>query len=184
MPRELLGNLPLKGVVVSAGFGIWLANFREIFTDEKANAEFSEYIAERIRRRVKDPKLAEKLIPRDHGFGVQRVPMETNYFEAFNRPDIDRSSRCATPRSTGRRRSTSWGAAPTTATTAYKRRSPTWISFDSAIRTETRSAFKSARTSPRRRASAGARPSNGSSRSSMRRPAISAQQVVFKLQCS
>jgi cation diffusion facilitator CzcD-associated flavoprotein CzcO len=70
------------------GFGIWLANFREFFTDEKANAEFSEYIAERIRRRVKDPKLAEKLIPRDHGFGVQRVPMETNYFEAFNRPNV------------------------------------------------------------------------------------------------
>ena len=70
------------------GFGIWLANFREIFIDEKANAEFSEYIAERIRRRVKDPKVAEKLIPRDHGFGVQRVPMETNYFEAYNRPNV------------------------------------------------------------------------------------------------
>ena len=70
------------------GFGIWLANFREIFTDEKANAEFSEYIADRIRRRVKDPKVAEKLIPRDHGFGVQRVPMETHYFEAYNRPNV------------------------------------------------------------------------------------------------
>lgn len=70
------------------GFGIWLANFREIFMDEKANAELSEYIADRIRRRVKDPKVAEKLIPRDHGFGVQRVPMETNYFEAYNRPNV------------------------------------------------------------------------------------------------
>ena len=70
------------------GFGIWLRNFREIFTDEKANAEFSEYIADRIRRRVKDPKVAEKLIPRDHGFGVQRVPMETHYFEAYNRPNV------------------------------------------------------------------------------------------------
>ena len=67
------------------GFAIWLRNFREIFTDEKANAEFSEYIAERIRRRVKDPVVAEKLIPRDHGFGVQRVPMETRYFEVYNR---------------------------------------------------------------------------------------------------
>ncbi|MCW5734032.1 MAG: NAD(P)/FAD-dependent oxidoreductase [Enhydrobacter sp.] len=70
------------------GFGIWLANFREIFTDEKANAEFSEYIANRIRQRVKDPAVAEKLIPRDHGFGVQRVPMETGYFEAYNRPNV------------------------------------------------------------------------------------------------
>jgi cation diffusion facilitator CzcD-associated flavoprotein CzcO len=72
----------------SPGFAIWLRNFREIFTDEKANAEFSEYIADRIRRRVKDPAVAEKLIPRDHGFGVQRVPMETNYFEAYNRDNV------------------------------------------------------------------------------------------------
>jgi cation diffusion facilitator CzcD-associated flavoprotein CzcO len=70
------------------GFGIWLRNFREIFTNEEANAEFSEYIADRIRRRVKDPAVAEKLIPRDHGFGVQRVPMETNYFEAYNRDNV------------------------------------------------------------------------------------------------
>ncbi|HEX2886868.1 NAD(P)/FAD-dependent oxidoreductase [Vineibacter terrae] len=71
------------------GFAIWLANFREIFMDEKANAEFSAYIAERIRQRVKDPKVAEKLIPKDHGFGVQRVPMETNYFEAYNRDNVE-----------------------------------------------------------------------------------------------
>lgn len=72
----------------SSGFAIWLRNFREIFTDEKANAEFSGYIADRIRRRVKDPAIAEKLIPRDHGFGVQRVPMETHYFEAYNRDNV------------------------------------------------------------------------------------------------
>jgi len=70
------------------GFGIWLQNFAEIFTDEEANAEFSEYIADRIRQRVKDPAVAEKLIPRDHGFGVQRVPLETHYFEAYNRENV------------------------------------------------------------------------------------------------
>ena len=56
------------------GFGIWLGNFREIFMDEEANAEFSEFIADKIRSRVDDPVVAEKLIPKDHGFGVQRVP--------------------------------------------------------------------------------------------------------------
>jgi len=79
------------------GFGIWLANFREIFMDEAANAEFSEYMAERIRRRVKDPATAQKLIPRDHGFGVQRVPLETNYFEAYNRPNVHLVDISATP---------------------------------------------------------------------------------------
>ena len=70
------------------GFGIWLANFREIFMDEAANAELSDYIADRIRGRVKDTRVAEKLIPRDHGFGVQRLPLETNYFEAYNRDNV------------------------------------------------------------------------------------------------
>ncbi|MGY9055286.1 MAG: flavin-containing monooxygenase, partial [Alphaproteobacteria bacterium] len=70
------------------GFAIWLRNFREIFMDDEPNAEISEYIADRIRQRVHDPETAETLIPKDHGFGVQRVPMETNYYEAFNRPNV------------------------------------------------------------------------------------------------
>lgn len=70
------------------GFGIWLQNFREIFTDDDANEEISAYIADRIRRRVHDPEIAETLIPKDHGFGVQRVPLETNYYEAYNRENV------------------------------------------------------------------------------------------------
>jgi cation diffusion facilitator CzcD-associated flavoprotein CzcO len=70
------------------GFGIWLANFRDIFIDEEANAEFSEFIADKIRSRVHDPAVAEKLIPKDHGFGVQRVPLESNYYEAYNRDNV------------------------------------------------------------------------------------------------
>ena len=70
------------------GFAIWLRNFREIFMDDEPNAELSEYIADRIRGRVHDPETAETLIPKDHGFGVQRVPMETNYYEAYNRPNV------------------------------------------------------------------------------------------------
>ncbi len=79
------------------GFGIWLANFPEIFTDEKANGEFSAYIADKIRQRVRDPKVAELLIPKDHGFGVQRLPMETNYFEAYNRDNVELVNLKATP---------------------------------------------------------------------------------------
>lgn len=35
-----------------------------------------------------DPAIAEKLIPRDHGFGVQRVPLETRYFEVYNQDNV------------------------------------------------------------------------------------------------
>ncbi|MDA0821447.1 MAG: NAD(P)/FAD-dependent oxidoreductase [Proteobacteria bacterium] len=79
------------------GFGIWLSNFVEIFVDEKANAEFSAYIADRIRQRVNDPAIAEKLIPKDHGFGIQRVPLETGYFETYNRDNVELVDSAETP---------------------------------------------------------------------------------------
>ncbi len=80
-----------------SGFSIWLANFPEIFIDENANAEVSEYIADRIRQRVNDPVVAEKLIPKDHGFGIQRLPLETGYFEAYNRDNVELVDSKATP---------------------------------------------------------------------------------------
>jgi len=70
------------------GFALLAGNFPEIFFDEAANREISEYVADRIRGRVKDPAVAEKLIPKDHGFGTQRLPLETNYFEAYNRDHV------------------------------------------------------------------------------------------------
>lgn len=72
----------------SPGFGIWLGNFKDVLLDEEANAEFSAFMADKIRARVHDPVVAEKLIPKDHGFGTRRVPMETRYYEAYNRKNV------------------------------------------------------------------------------------------------
>jgi len=71
------------------GFGIWMGNFQDMLTDETANAAVSEFIAGKIRQRVKDPKIADKLIPKDHGFGTRRVPLESGYFEAYNRDNVE-----------------------------------------------------------------------------------------------
>ena len=70
------------------GFAIWLANFHDIFFDESANDTISDFGARKIREWVKDPKISEKLIPRDHGFGTRRVPMETNYCEVYNQKNV------------------------------------------------------------------------------------------------
>ena len=70
------------------GFGIWMGNFRDILTNAEANAAISAYIAKKIRQRVKDPKVADKLIPKDHGFGTRRVPLESGYFETYNRDNV------------------------------------------------------------------------------------------------
>ena len=71
------------------GFGIWQGNFRDILTDREANKLISDFIARKIRQRVKDPKTAEKLIPKNHGFGTRRVPLETHYFEVYNQPNVE-----------------------------------------------------------------------------------------------
>ena len=77
-----------EDLYASPGFGVWLGNFRDVLIDHEANAEFSAFIANKIRDRVHDPETAEKLIPKDHGFGTRRVPMETNYYEAYNLPHV------------------------------------------------------------------------------------------------
>lgn len=77
-----------EDLYASPGFRIWLGNFRDVLMDEKANEEFSAFLADKIRARVSDPVVAEKLIPNDHGFGMRRVPQETNYYETYNLPSV------------------------------------------------------------------------------------------------
>ncbi len=72
----------------SPGFGIWQGNFRDILTDPKANDIISGFVARKIRQRVKDQTVAVKLIPKNHGFGTRRVPLETRYYEAYNQPNV------------------------------------------------------------------------------------------------
>jgi len=79
------------------GFGIWLGNYAEILSDPKANAMITEFIAKKTRGRVNDPKVAENLIPKNHGFGTRRVPLETKYFECYNQDNVKLVSLPETP---------------------------------------------------------------------------------------
>lgn len=79
------------------GLAIWQGNFMDLVIDERANQLISDFIRRKIRERVKDPETAEKLIPKDHGFGTRRVPHETNYYEVFNQPNVTLVDLKATP---------------------------------------------------------------------------------------
>ncbi|HNF09405.1 MAG TPA: NAD(P)/FAD-dependent oxidoreductase [Pseudomonadales bacterium] len=79
------------------GFAIWIGNFMDILMTPEANRTISDFIAKKIRQRVKDPKTAEKLIPTDHGFGTRRVPQETHYYEVYNQPNVELVSLIETP---------------------------------------------------------------------------------------
>ena len=70
------------------GFAKVLGGFRDITLDKEANDDFCEFMRGKLRERVKDPELAEKLTPKDTPFGARRVPMETNYYEVFSQPNV------------------------------------------------------------------------------------------------
>lgn len=70
------------------GYGIWLGSYKDVLLNKQSNAYLAEFVANKIRQRIKDPALAEKLIPKDHPFGAKRVPMETNYYEVYNRDNV------------------------------------------------------------------------------------------------
>jgi cation diffusion facilitator CzcD-associated flavoprotein CzcO len=71
------------------GFSMWVGGFRDMMTNRDANDEVSEFVAKKIRERVKDPRVADLLIPTDHGFGTRRVPQESGYYEVFNQDNVD-----------------------------------------------------------------------------------------------
>jgi cation diffusion facilitator CzcD-associated flavoprotein CzcO len=75
-------------IYASPGFQVWVGNYAESSFDPAVNAEYSEFIAGKIRSRVTDQAVAEKLIPKDHGFGSRRVPLETRYYEAYNQDNV------------------------------------------------------------------------------------------------
>ena len=71
------------------GFGIWFGNYRDALVDPGANKLLSDFIAGKIRQRVHDAAIAEKLIPTDHGFGTRRVPLESGYYEVYNQDNVE-----------------------------------------------------------------------------------------------
>jgi cation diffusion facilitator CzcD-associated flavoprotein CzcO len=73
------------------------ASFSDLLADETANETASEFIRDRIREIVHDPATAERLLPTDHGFATKRPPIDTHYFETYNRDDVTLVDVKATP---------------------------------------------------------------------------------------
>jgi cation diffusion facilitator CzcD-associated flavoprotein CzcO len=71
------------------GASLYMGNYRDTMMEPGPNRELSEFVAGKIRERVKDPVTAEILIPKDHGFGNKRVGGETGFYEVFNRDNVE-----------------------------------------------------------------------------------------------
>jgi cation diffusion facilitator CzcD-associated flavoprotein CzcO len=64
------------------------AAFADLLTDKAANDTASEFIRDKIRETVRDRATAEMLVPHDHPFATKRPPIDTGYFETYNRDDV------------------------------------------------------------------------------------------------
>ena len=96
------GSLDLAGSTVAAderrafwaelyerpGLSVLLSNYRDISSDADVNRALSDFLADAIRARVKDPDVADRLVPTDHTFGMKRPPLENGYYEVFNQDHV------------------------------------------------------------------------------------------------
>jgi cation diffusion facilitator CzcD-associated flavoprotein CzcO len=64
------------------------ATFHDLLTNKEANDTASEFIRDKIRDTVEDLETAEKLTPRDHPYASKRPPVDTCYFETYNRDNV------------------------------------------------------------------------------------------------
>jgi cation diffusion facilitator CzcD-associated flavoprotein CzcO len=71
------------------GFRLFFDSFADILFVQEANDTIAEYIRDRIRQRVDDPATAALLAPEGYPYGTKRPPLETDYYEAFNRPNVE-----------------------------------------------------------------------------------------------
>jgi cation diffusion facilitator CzcD-associated flavoprotein CzcO len=65
------------------------ATFRDLLTDKAANDTAAEFIRAKIRQIVKDPATAAKLADIDHPYASKRPPIDSDYFETFNRDNVE-----------------------------------------------------------------------------------------------
>jgi cyclohexanone monooxygenase len=70
------------------GFKFLFSTYNDIYFNKEANDTAANYVRAKIRDIVKDPATAEKLSPRTYPIGTKRIPIDTDYYETFNRDNV------------------------------------------------------------------------------------------------
>ena len=66
-----------------------ILSFRDIYSDLEANEMANELFRDTIRSIVRRPAVADKLLPKDYGLGCKRQVLDRDYYETFNRDDVE-----------------------------------------------------------------------------------------------
>jgi cation diffusion facilitator CzcD-associated flavoprotein CzcO len=88
-PEERMANY--EALWALGGFKFWLGNYQDMLLDDAANRTAYEFWRDKVRARIKDPAVAEKLAPTEppHPFGVKRPSLEQWFFDIFNKDHVE-----------------------------------------------------------------------------------------------
>jgi len=70
------------------GFGFALA-YHDILLSKPANDTAAEFVRRKTAEKIRDPELRKKLVPMDHAFAARRPSVDSGYYEAFNRDNVE-----------------------------------------------------------------------------------------------
>ena len=70
------------------GYGFALTYF-DILLSKTANDTAADFIRKKIGSVINDPVLREKLVPKGHAFAARRPSVDSGYFQAFNRDNVE-----------------------------------------------------------------------------------------------
>ena len=66
----------------------FMSVYNNLALDKAANDTAANFVREKIAEIVKDPQTAKLLQPNNHPIGSKRICIDTDYFAAFNRPNV------------------------------------------------------------------------------------------------
>jgi cyclohexanone monooxygenase len=70
------------------GFGFALTYY-DILLNKQANDTAADFIRKKIAAAVDDPLVRDKLLPKNHAFAARRPSVDSGYFQAFNRDNVE-----------------------------------------------------------------------------------------------
>jgi cation diffusion facilitator CzcD-associated flavoprotein CzcO len=79
------------------GFMFAQGTFYDLVISEEANQHAADFVRSKIDEIVRDPAVAQLLKPTTFPFGTKRLPLDTDYYQTFNRPNVSLVDLRATP---------------------------------------------------------------------------------------
>lgn len=97
LPRKTFDDSPEERAGVYEGFWkegnlkMWLGTYMDMLTNPEANDYAYNFWRDKTRPRIRDARVRDLLVPveKPYAFGCKRIPLETTYFECFNKPHVE-----------------------------------------------------------------------------------------------